>query len=132
MNYLQVVFIGKDKMYKQILPQIPIGSYWISDKSGEKEKKLINIEGVNGRWNVVNNDFVNVIDFDSISVDKDEIKIQNTNEKVRKRVEIIEYHSYGITFHNSNEFFVLYCSPVNESTFVQYDTRKIKEISIRK
>jgi len=42
---MQVTLIGKNTMHKLILPQAVNGSYWITDKSGEEERKLVSIEG---------------------------------------------------------------------------------------
>ena len=43
MKRLLVTLIGKNAMHKIILPQTTIGNYWISDKTGRQEKKLVNI-----------------------------------------------------------------------------------------
>ena len=45
-----VRLIGKNFMCKLVLPRTPEGNYWISDKSGKTERKLVNIEGKEGKW----------------------------------------------------------------------------------
>ena len=52
MLHLLATLVGKNSIYKINLPQTTIGNYWISDKSGEIEKKLINIEGKDGNWQI--------------------------------------------------------------------------------
>ena len=42
---LIVTLIGKRYMQKINLPKVQVGNYWLSDKSREKEIRLINIRG---------------------------------------------------------------------------------------
>ena len=59
---LQVTLIGKNSMHKIVLPAVASGNYWLSDKNGNKEKKLINVDGSDGVWQISTNNFSKIID----------------------------------------------------------------------
>ena len=61
MKQLLVTLIGNKAIHKLKLPQVVTGNYWLTDKSSENEKKLINIEGKNGNWQIISNNYVQVI-----------------------------------------------------------------------
>ena len=59
---MQIALIGKDTLYKLSLPKTVIGNYWLTDQNKKNEKKLINVEGKNGKWQLIINERTNVID----------------------------------------------------------------------
>jgi len=108
---LLVTLVGNGKMYKLILPENPIGNYWLSDKSTELEKKLINVEGKEGNWQITSNNYATIVDLKTVK----SIKKQAEDEKVIERVILKEHEMYGIRLENSNELYVLCCSPIYDS-----------------
>ena len=124
-----VTLIGKQTIYKLVLPKIALGSYWISNKNGEKEKKLVNVFAKNGTWQIVSNKNMEIIDLKSINITKNAIKIPKPTSDVKSKVILEEYCMCGIYLKNTNSFFILYCSPVFDDSFLHLDI-KTKEILI--
>lgn len=122
-----VTLIGKNRMYKIVLPQIAIGNYWLTDNS-EKERKLINIEGINGKWYVTSNGSIQIIDKTAIQVIDNKVKVDYT--KRLDRAILQEYDKYIIRFGNSEELFTLYCFPVCDSNLFHLELKDKNEIKI--
>ena len=125
-----VTLIGKNLMYKLSLPQKAIGNYWLSDKKGEKERKLINIEGIDGEWQIVNSNILEVMDFKII--DREKSNMRKNDKQVGEKVILKEYEMYGIRFRGAEELFILYCSPSYEDDLIHLDIRKKTDIYIGK
>ena len=117
-----VALIGKKSIHKIVLPQIAMGNYWLSDKDGNKEKKLINIDSVNGKWQIISNNYAKIIDLKSVdlnNINKNNSGI-NINQNIGRVIDNIvlkEHEMYGVRLENSNELFILYCLPVFEKNF---------------
>ena len=129
MRLLLVALIGRNRIYKIVLPQIAIGNYWLTDDT-EKERKLINIEGINGKWSVTSNNSVQIIDRVAIKTIGNNIKV-DYNKKI-DRVTLSEYDKYIIQFGNSEELFTLYCFPVCDNNLFHLDLKNKNEITIGK
>ena len=125
-----VTLIGKRAIHKITLPQTAIGNYWISDKTGKEEKKLVNIEGQDDNWKIVSNSNVKIIDLKSINIYGDEIRPVNEREKIEHEIVLKDYEMYGIYLTNTEELFILYCSPVYEDNFSHLDIRHTQEVRI--
>ena len=124
-----VALIGKNRIYKIVLPQIAIGNYWLTDGS-KKERKLINIEGIHGQWYVTSNSSVQIIDRAAIQVIGNNIKV-NYNQKLDKVV-LNEYDRYIVQFGNSTTLFTLYCLPVCDNDLFHLELKSKNEITIGK
>ena len=91
---MQIVLIGKNTLYKLSLPKNVEGNYWLTNEKEKNEKKLINVEGKEGKWQLVPNDQTNVIDLRFISIEdkSHEIKVyKNNNDEQEKTIMIEEY-----------------------------------------
>ena len=130
MKRLLVTLIGKNAMHKIILPQTTIGNYWISDKTGRQEKKLVNIEGKDGNWIIASNNNAKIIELKSVNIINGEIKAVSGNEKVENKIILRENNMFGVFLTNSKEFFVVYCSAAYEDSLIHYDIRHTQEIRI--
>mgnify|MGYP003378794569 FL=1 len=53
---MRITLIGKNTLYELSLPKTVEGNYWLTDQKGINEKKLINVEGREGKWKLVPND----------------------------------------------------------------------------
>ncbi len=122
--------VGKNTIYKINLPQTTIGNYWISDKSEEIEKKLINIEGTNGNWQITSNNYMKIINSKCISISQSDIKIKPDNEKIMNKIILKEYSIHFLYLENYQDLFILYCSPSYEKDFLHLDIKNTKEILI--
>ena len=127
-----VTLIGKDCVHKIVLPKEPLGSYWISDKSGENERKLINIEEDNGKWQIVSNNYLKIIKANYINFNSENINIELTKEKIAPKAILHEYSMYCVYLGNSDEMYILYCSPVYEKDIIHLDIKNTSEILIGK
>ena len=107
-----VRLIGKNFMCKLVLPRTPEGNYWISDKSGKTERKLVNIEGKEGKWQITSDEFVKIINPKAVYIGEDITKVCERKDKIIDKIVLREDALYGICFENSNDMFLLYCSPV--------------------
>lgn len=111
--------IGKNVMYKTTLPEFVRGTYSINN---EIDKKLINIESVNGKWQIMSNNNFKIIDPKEFNISK--------NDNLSKKVIVLEeYSMYYILFNNSKDVWILYCSPTCEN-FIHLDVKSSSEILI--
>ena len=132
MRFLQVVLIGKHVIQKVVLPQVAIGSYWISDKSKGMEKKLINIEGKDGSWQILSNNSIKIINNKYINLAARELNLgaSKLQDAVIDKVILKEYAMYPICIGDSKEVYILYCTPVSENNLVKLTAKQINEILI--
>ena len=130
MDNILVTLIGKNKINKLVLPETPIGNYWVVDKNEDKAKKLVNIEGIDGNWQVIGNNYVDVIDINSIEIKKNQIKVDRSKIIMNNRITLKEYAMCGIILKGINELFILYCSPIYEKNFTHLDIKNSTEFFI--
>ena len=132
---MRVALIGKGKFLKISLPEFPVGSYWISDNNNidEIEKKLINIEGKNGKWQIVTNRMIKIINPNSVKITNDEITLKSHGDIILDKIVLEEYGTYAIAIGDLSNIYFLYCYPLIENNFKQLAINKsIKEIFIGK
>ena len=130
---MRIALIGKDKFLKLALPEIPIGSYWISDDSGITEKKLVNVEGKNGKWQINTNRQIKIINPNAISITNDSITIKSHKEVVLDKAILEEYGMYALAIGDLTNIFVLYCYPLMDNSFKHLSiNNNVKEIFIGK
>ena len=132
---MRVALIGKNKFLKLALPEIPIGSYWISDNSNmdETEKKLVNISAKNGKWQIVTNRIVKIINPNAISIKNDNISLKPQEEMIIDKVILEENKTYAIALGDVNNIYFLHCYPLIENNFKHLSINKrTKEIFIGK
>ena len=112
------------------LPQIVSGNYWLSDKTGANERKLINIEARNGKWQIVSNSYAQIINPACIKISNDNIEILNKPDRTLNKIILQGFGMYGITLENTDEIYILYCSPAYEENIVRLDIIDSDEIII--
>ena len=125
-----VTLIGKKAIHKIVLPQTTIGNYWISDKTGKTEKKLVSIEGVGSNWKITSNNNFKIIDLKTVTINGDSIRPINEKEKIEKEIFLKEHTMYGIFLTNTKEFYILYCMPAYEDNMVHVNIKHTQEIHI--
>lgn len=117
-------------MYRIALPQTPIGNYWITDENGDNERKLVNIEGKDGKWQIVSNNHAKFVNSSCVKIYKDDIIIDKSKEKFIDRVILNEYNMHIICVGDSEDLFVLYCSPVYGEKYLHVDIENKTEFLI--
>ena len=125
-----VTLIGKDRIFKLQLPQVVKGNYWLSDKTGSIERKLINIEEKNGKWQIVSNNYSQIINPSCIHISDSKIEVVNSDNRVLDKIILQECGMYGIMLDNSNELCLLYCSSIYEENIMQLDINDTEEILV--
>ena len=123
---MQIALIGKNTLYKLSLPKNVEGNYWLTNHKEKNEKKLINVEGKGGKWQLVANDQINVINLKFIDIDDKGhgIKVYKNNDEEEKTIILEEYEMYGISFKDSKELFLLCCLPTFEKELIQLNIRR--------
>lgn len=127
---MRVLLIGKDIIHEINLPQTAIGNYWICDKTGKEEKKLVNIDGTGSNWKITSNESVQIIDLKSVKIYSDVIRPVKEIEKIEPEIILKEHQMHGIYITGRKEFYILYTLPVYEETYTHYDIKHTQEIKI--
>ena len=102
-----VTLIGKNTIQKIILPKIVRGNYWLSDKSGEKEKKLLNIEAKENKWEVLSSNYVRIINPKNINIYENGIKIVESDKTIVDKIVLKENAMNAVLLSNSNEIYII-------------------------
>lgn len=118
--------IGKSGIYKTTLPEFIRGNYSFVN---ENDKKLINIESVDGKWKVVSNNSFKIIDQKEIINIKNYKILKEFKGKTLESIVLKEYSFHYILFNNSKDIWILYCAPSSEN-FIHLDIKKSSEIII--
>lgn len=127
---MKVTLIGRQELHKIVLPKDPIGNYWLSEKLGEKEKKLVNIEGRGKYWQIKSDDNVKVINSKSINITNDSINIKQDVETYSDSLILQEHSMHAISIGNLGEVYILYCSPVYEDESLHLSINRATELYI--
>ena len=129
---MQVTLIGKNFLYKVVLPKVPIGNYWLTDKTKEKERKLINIEGKDGNWRIKTDGQVNVVNPQALNITNNKITVKKDTKVYSDLITLKEHCMYAISFGNLNDIYILYCSPVYDTSVTNLKIVNNKEFYIGK
>ena len=104
---MRIELIGKNNNYKADLPTVIEGSYSIIEKNGNKETKVITINGKDGKWTISSDSKVKIIDLKNIKIENSEVKIIDKKNAIKKRVSLEEDSVYCICIGKSNNLFLL-------------------------
>ncbi len=127
---MQLILVGKGEIYKKILPKNPIGEYWITNNSEEIEKKIINIEGTNGKWLIRSDKHKQLLNTKNIKFIDKRIKLLNNEKAMLDEVEIEEYGVYSVTVGPTKTLYLLFCMPVCDNSFLSLDIKNKEEYTI--
>ena len=105
---MQITLIGKRSIYKLILPEIPIGNYWISDKTGATDKNLLNINGNSDFWQITSNNNTKIINLKAIDDinDNTDRKIKIDSSNIIETATLKEYETFGVYLEDLKELFI--------------------------
>lgn len=127
---MRVVLIMKKRMIKDTLPKNIIQNYWITDKTNNYERKLINIKINNEKYEIISNDYSKIIDSKYLKIKDDNLTIMQTKECIIPSVILHENAIYPIYLNDAKEVCILYCLPDYEDTFTHIDIVETNEITI--
>ena len=112
---MRISLIKKNKIYNLTLPSKIAGSYWLCDEyKGNSKRKIIAVSEKNNKWILRSN------------VDSPII----INSKYYEEIELELFKFYTVFLKEEKTYATIYCQPVYDSTFEQYDIRKNTEFSI--
>lgn len=123
-----VTLIGGGIISKVKLPQTVNGNYWLTEK--KSGKKIINIEGKNGKWQITSNDYIKIVNPKYIKINDAQIQILKAKDRILNKIALQEHNMYGVLLGDNNEFFILYCSPIFEKNLCHFKIKSAKEILI--
>ncbi len=110
-----VSLIKSKKINTLTLPNRIIGNYWVTDyDDNNNEQNLISIEAIDGRWRLVSNDDICVVE----------------NNVEKEFVYLREYSFYLLKIKDSKSYLLLYCSPVYDKTNKRYLVEPNQEMTI--
>lgn len=123
-----VTLIGKNVLYKLILPHKKTGNYWITNS--DDGKKLVNIIGKNNEWNIYSNEQAKILDPRAIN-SWNISKIVKNKANIFSEIKLQENGIYYISLaSNSNMLYILLCEPTYERDFIQLNAKNFQEITI--
>ena len=127
---MRVILIMKKHMIKDTLPKNMIQNYWITDKTNNFERKLINININNGKYEIISNKFSKIIDPKYIKIKSNNLTILQTEECIKPSIILQENTMHAIFLNETKEICILYCLPDYEDTFTHLDIVETNEITI--
>ena len=106
-------------MNKLILPQVPSGMFILDDKYKTENKRLIEVEAKDGKWQirsdtnakVVNPKYVNTL----LAKKRNFV---NSNDLYINEIVLQEYGVYKLAIGNQEKLYTLFCLPVYENNWV--------------
>ncbi len=125
-----VVLIGEGKMHKIILPQVSSGSYIINDQYENTNKRMLEIESKDGKWQITSDSNAKIVNPKCIQITDEQIKIVNTTNLFVSRIVLKEYNIYELMIGETEALYTLCCLPVYENNWIHLDIRHTQEIAI--
>ena len=93
----------------------------------EANKKIINIDGIDGKWKINSNNNVKIIAPNVIDIYGKNVSKSQLRDNVVSTVNLREYMMQYVYVENTSEIYVLYCSPILED-YMCLDIKKSSEI----
>ena len=117
-------------MHKVILPQVPSGSFMINDKYDNTNRRLVEIESKDGKWQIASDKIARILNPKCVSITNDKIDIINSTNIFVSRMILKEYCVYELLIGASDALYTLCCLPVYEDNWFHLDIRHTQEILI--
>ena len=128
---MRIALIGKKYIFKDTLPNINTENYWVADKSLDNEKNLLNLRNINGKWELLSNNYSKIINPNCLNNTKDGLTFfSKSNNAFLSSIILNEYDMYPIILDNSDEIFILYCLPDFDNNFTHFDIINTNEFTI--
>lgn len=120
---MKLLLQEKNKLITYNLPNIIEGSFNIYNS---KKVNIINIEAINGKWNLVSNVETKIIK----NVDNNNNELLSNINQIEK-LELNNFESVNILETISNEMYKIFVLPTYDNTFIQYvvDYNEIKTLT---
>ena len=122
-----VLLIGRTKIHKTYLPTDISGNYSIKDTKG---KKLLTIEATNEGWKIESNNYVKIVNPNSIKIEIDRIVARINGDSLIPSIIIEENNMYAICLGDSKEVYTLYCVSDEENKLRHMNLKNTQRITI--
>lgn len=124
-----VTLIGRNTINRIRLPKDKIGNYWLYDK--EYNRRLINIEATDDdNWQIRTSGLCKIINPKNILLYNNTMKVVKNFELVLESIYLENYNFYYVTIGNSDEIYILYCSPIYEENYRHLHISNLSTINI--
>ena len=124
-----VTLIGKSSLSKVRLPREKMGNYWLYDK--DHNKRLISIEATeDDEWEIKSSYLCKIINPKNILFYNNTMKLVKNSMVYLDSITLEDYNFYYVTIGNSDEIYILYCSPIYETDYLHLRISNISNIEI--
>lgn len=123
-----IALIGKNKIYRVTLPDIPSGDYWISD---EQDRKLMNFRMIDGKCYTSSSAIIRIINPNKLNANNSNYFDKANDGAVIQECSIDLYKIMYVAVKGYDELFVLYSLPTCEK-LTKYNINNSLEITIGK
>ncbi len=117
-------------MHKIILPQVSSGNYILNDQYGNTNKRMLEIESKDGKWQITSDSNAKIVNPKCIQITDEQINIVNTTDLFVNRIILKEYNLYELMLGEKEALYTLCCLPVYEDNWTHLDIRHTQEIAI--
>lgn len=117
-------------MHKIVLPQVPSGNYIINDKYDSMNRRLLEIESKDGKWQILSDSNTRILNPKCIRITDEKINIINSTGLFIKEAILKEYNIYEVLIGDSEILYTLCCLPVYENNWIHLEMRHIQEVLI--
>lgn len=127
-----VVLIGEGKIHKVMLPQVPSGNYMINDRYEDDNKRLLEIEAKDGKWQIISDNHAKILNPQYVDITEEQIKVINSMKRFMSGIILKEYKMCQVVIGEEEALYTMYCLPVYEDNWIRLDIRHTQEIAIGK
>ena len=121
-----VFLIGKTQIYKTYLPTDAMGKYWIN---GDKGDKLLDIEAIDGQYQIVSNNYVKIINPNDVQIENEQL-VAVAGGRIIERTIVKENNMYLVCLGKSKNIHILYCVADEDNKLMHMDIVNTEKISI--
>ena len=122
-----VTLMGKDNMYSIRLPYNTEGNYSIKDDCG---KILLNLKGNLNEWEIVSDSNAKILNSQYVKLQNGKLTSVQSKFSIINRIILKDYSMYFVSLKNSDQVYILYCSPLYEEEKINFDIINAKEIIV--
>ena len=123
-----LVLVGNNEMHKLILPKIPSGKYQII--SNEGEYKLLEIDSVNGKWQMRSNNSIKIMNSEYLKSKGNQVTITDFGDDVVSSL-VVEKNTFLRIYNEEvKKMFMLFCLSEYDDNWVHLDIKDKQAITI--
>lgn len=125
-----VILIGEGKIHKMILPPVPTGNYIINDKYEDENKRLLEIESKDGKWQIISDNQAKILNPIYVDITEEQINVIQSTKQFINGIILKEYKMCQLVIGEKETLYTMYCLPVYEDNWIRLDIRHTQEITV--